>query len=56
MQNESCYAPDRLNGAELSEQSTGNGQDMLIRRSDIGQSPAVCSVSARQTPLPGWMT
>ena len=40
MQDESCYLLGCLDSAEVGVQSTSDGQDILIRQSDIGQSLA----------------
>ena len=40
MQDKAFYPPGCLDGAEVGVQSTANGQDILIRHSDIGQSLA----------------
>ena len=40
MQDESYYPLGHLDGAEVGVQSTLDGQDILIRQSDIGQSLA----------------
>jgi hypothetical protein len=40
MQDQPYYPMGRLGGAEVGVQSTPDGQDILIRQSDIGQSLA----------------